>query len=101
MTLKSSNPDEHENAGILLIEVDDILEGGNEEHRARMKKFYQKYKCGKSKRIVDLKEEGTRISGIRVKQNPDYTFTWDMNEYAKDMEKIELPRGYYAQMERE
>ena len=66
-----------------------------------MKQFYAKYKCGKSKKIMDLGEEGTLISGIRVKQKPDFSFTWDMTEYAKTLEKIELPRGYYAQVEKE
>ena len=64
-----------------------------------MDQFYAKYKCGQTKKIMDLGEEGALISGIRVKQKPDFSFTWDMNEYAKTLEKIELPRGYYAQME--
>ena len=35
--------------GIILIEVDDILEGGADVHRTRMKSFYEKWKCGKRK----------------------------------------------------
>ena len=42
------------NDGLILIEVDDILEGGNERHHKLMQQFYSKFKCGKNKRIVDL-----------------------------------------------
>jgi len=56
------------NDGAVLIEVDDILEGGNAVHREKMKVFYSKYKCGKNKKLQDLGNEGTLISGIRVAQ---------------------------------
>ena len=42
MTLASSKANDVENAGVILIEVEDILEGGNEEHRRTMDKFYEK-----------------------------------------------------------
>jgi len=99
MTLKSSRAGEVVNAGTVLIEVDDILEGGNEEHHKKMELFYAKYQCGKSKRLIDLGDEGTLISGIRVKQRRDVSFTWDMIEYADKMELIEVPRGYITQTE--
>ena len=62
------------NDGIILIEVDDILEGGNERHQKLMEQFYSKYQCGKRKKFIDLGDEGTLISGIRVKQHKDFTF---------------------------
>jgi hypothetical protein len=37
------------NEGVILIEVDDTLEGGSAIHRKRMEIFYDKYKCGKKK----------------------------------------------------
>ena len=52
------------NQGVVLIEVDDILEGGNDRHRELMEEFYATFKCGKRKRLIDLKDEGTLISGI-------------------------------------
>ena len=61
------------NSGTVLIEVDDILEGGDEEHRGRMKGFYQKYQCGKQKRLMDLGKEGALISGIRVIQHSGFS----------------------------
>jgi len=82
------------NSGIILIEVDDILEGGDDHHQRTIEKFYDKYKCGKRKKIQDLGEEGTLISGIRVVQKQDYSFAWNMNEYAETMEIINIPRGF-------
>jgi len=83
------------NDGVILIEVDDLLEGGSPRHRKLMEKFYTKYKCGKKKRLVDLKAEGTLISGIRVHQHQDFSFTWNMNEYARDhMKPIMVARGF-------
>ena len=37
----------YENEGLVLIEVDDILEGGNARHRKLMKEFYSVYNFGK------------------------------------------------------
>ncbi len=71
------------NDGIVLIEVDDILEGGNDTHRKRIKKCYAKYQCGKRKNLQDLGKEGALISGIRIIQNKDFSFNWRMNEYVK------------------
>jgi len=85
------------NDGIVLIEVDDIFEGGNKNHQDRMEKFYSKYKCGKRKKLIDLGSEGTLISGIRVLQHKDFSFSWNMNEYAAKMQPIQVPRGYMSQ----
>ena len=86
--------------GVVLIEVDDILEGGNDRHRALMEEFYSKFKCGKRKRLIDLKDEGTLISGIRVRQFPDKHFEWDMNEYSHNkLQPIECPRGTITKTE--
>ena len=83
------------NEGVILIEVDDILEAGGKTHRDTIEKFYAKYQCGKRKKLQDLGDEGTRISGIRVKQLADFSFRWHMKEYAaKDMLYIDVPRGF-------
>ena len=86
------------NHGTVLIEVDDLLEGGDEVHRKRMETFYAKYQCGKRKKLQDLGDEGTLISGIRVIQKADFSFVWHMNEYSdKAMSYIDIPRGYLTQ----
>eukprot|EP00973_Karenia_brevis_P007446 1006978-Karenia_brevis.AAC.1 len=47
MTLPSKT-DSKINEGIVLIEVDDILEGGpSHRHREYFARFYKRWKCGK------------------------------------------------------
>ena len=94
MTLPSQTPGRTTVEGIVLIEVDDILEGGTAEHRARMDLFYKKYQCGKRKCIQELRSEGTLISGARVIQRKDFSFVWHMEEYVeKTLQSIDYPRG--------
>ena len=49
---------------------------------------------------MDLGDEGTLISGIRVIQHKDFSFSWHMNEYIENsMHIIETPRGLMSQKE--
>ena len=41
----------------------------------RMSAFYDKYQCGKRKKLIDLGDDGTLISGIMVRQAKDFSFT--------------------------
>ena len=44
--------------------------------------------------VHTLGSEGSLISGIRVIQNKDFSFTWHMSEYVeKQMSLIKTPRG--------
>ena len=83
--------------GQLLLDVDDFMEGGNEMHCETMRKFYDKYRCGKA---VDLRlagQEGIRFAGRRVVQHPDFRITVSMDEYVKSkLRPIEVPRGYLS-----
>ena len=62
-----------------------------------MKKFYDKYRCGKA---IDLRlagQEGTGFAGRRVVQHPDFRITVSMDEYVKSkLRPIEVPRGYLS-----
>ena len=83
--------------GVILVEVDDLLEGGTSQHRKNMDTFYKRWKCGKKKTLDDLGDEGTLISGIRVIQHKDFSFSWHMEEYAKSkLSLIEVPRGFMS-----
>ena len=66
-------------------------------HRETMRKFYDKYRCGKA---IDLRlagQEGTRFAGRRVVQHPDFRITVSMDEYVKSkLRPIEVPRGYLS-----
>eukprot|EP00973_Karenia_brevis_P007739 1051151-Karenia_brevis.AAC.1 len=66
MTLPSSSSSKI-NDGVVLIEVDDILDGGpTARHRMKFKRFYRRWKCAKFKKLRDKGEEdGTLISGVR------------------------------------
>ena len=83
--------------GQLFLDVDDFTEGGNEMHRETMRKFYDKYRCGKA---IDLRlagEEGTLFAGRRVVQQPDFRITVSMDEHDKSkLRPIEVPRGYLS-----
>eukprot|EP00435_Cladocopium_sp_Y103_P023371 s61_g5.t1 len=58
--------------GFMVLEVDDILEAGGEEHRALMKQLEAKLRFGK---IVNLQESegGSGYAGRRIKQHPDFS----------------------------
>ena len=66
-------------------------------HRETMRKFYDKYRCGKA---IDLRlagQEGTRFARRRVVQHPDFCITVSMDEYVKSkLRPIEVPRGYLS-----
>ena len=61
------------NEDIVLIEVDDILEGGSPSHRVKIESLYQRWKCGTCKNLKKDGKVGTRVTGIRVIQNMGYT----------------------------
>ena len=66
-------------------------------HRETVRKFYDKYRCGKA---IDLRlagQEGTRFAGRRVVQHPDFCITVSIDEYVKSrLRPIEVPRGYLS-----
>ena len=65
-----------------------------------MESFYRQCSFGKRKRIIDEGDTGTLISGRRVRQLQDYSFVWDMDDYAsKHMKAIEAPRGLLSSTE--
>ena len=64
----------HPTEGIIVVEVDDILESGNERHRNKMAWLEKKLRFGK---IINLREhpEGTGYAGRRIMQGPDGSFS--------------------------
>ena len=66
-------------------------------HREAMRKFYNKYRCGKAINLRLAGQEGTRFAGRRVVQRPDFRITVSMDEYVKSkLRPIEVPRGYLS-----
>ena len=70
--------------GILVLEVDDMLEAGNETHRQKMKILEQKLRFGKIVELMDMQAEGSGYAGRRLRQLPDYSFEIDMTDYVKN-----------------
>ena len=56
--------------GQLLLDVDDVIEGGKETHRKTTEGFYDKYRCGKAVDLMSAGQEGTRFAGRRAAQHP-------------------------------
>lgn len=84
--------------GNVVLDVGDLIEGGTDEHRRRMDRFYKKYKCGKQLRIKDNRDDGTLVVGRRVVQREDSGFRLSMHDLAeKKIWPIEVPRGYLSQ----
>ena len=69
--------------GAIVIEVDDVLEAGDEEHRRRMKVLEEKLRFGKA---VELQSEdlGTGYAGRRIRQEQDCSFTHSMQDYVQN-----------------
>eukprot|EP00435_Cladocopium_sp_Y103_P008346 s2034_g2.t1 len=68
--------------GFLVLEVDDILEAGDAEHREKMKWLESRLRFGK---VVNLQETenggGSGYAGRRVMQNKDFSFSYSMDDY--------------------
>ena len=96
MTLPPSDRNQVDNQGFVLIEVDDIFEAGDGRRRKLVEHFCERCQCGKRKRLIDLGDEGTLISGKRDIQKQDKSFVWHMDEYAVGIKPISVPRGYIS-----
>ncbi|CAE7871011.1 unnamed protein product, partial [Symbiodinium sp. KB8] len=64
--------------GVMVIEVDDIIEGGDERHRQLMTELEGEVTFGK---IVNLQEKESSYAGKSLKQLPDFSFESHMDEY--------------------
>ena len=73
--------------GIIVIEVDDLLEAGSSEHRAKMKWLESKLKFGKVVELMGVKE-GTGYAGRKIRQLSDFSYTYSMDEYVRDRLKF-------------
>ena len=93
LTLDSDKHDaEAKTQGVVVIEVDDVLEAGNAEHQKRMKWLEEKLRFGKA---VELRSEqsGTGYAGRRIKQNEDYSYEYSMDDYVQNrLKPVSLER---------
>ena len=66
-------------------------------HHETMRKFDDKYCCGKAADLMSTGQEGTRFARRRVVQHPDFRITVSMDEKVKSkLRPIEVPKGYLS-----
>eukprot|EP00913_Durusdinium_trenchii_P000984 g908.t1 len=70
--------------GILVLEVNDALEAGNEVHRQKTQTLEQKLRFGKVVQLMDMQSEGSGYAGRRLRQLSDYSFEIDMTDYVQN-----------------
>eukprot|EP00913_Durusdinium_trenchii_P004841 g4496.t1 len=78
-------------AGMVAIEVDDLLTAGNHFHEEKMMKLREIYQFGK---WVELQkaDNGASFNGRRLQQLPDYTIKIDMKKFVEErLNQIVLP----------
>ncbi|CAE7561146.1 unnamed protein product, partial [Symbiodinium sp. CCMP2456] len=64
--------------GALVVEVDDVVECGDDRHRECVSELEKTIKFGKS---INVQETETMYAGRSLKQLPDYSFELHMEQY--------------------
>ena len=64
--------------GLLLVEVDDLYEGGSERHRSLMQEIQTKFRFGKHTSL--MQPEGGTFDGMRMVQKQDFSFFLSMKD---------------------
>ncbi|CAE6964999.1 GIP [Symbiodinium sp. CCMP2592] len=75
--------DQKSTQGIIVIEVDDVLEAGGERHREKMKALESRFRFGKVTSLLDT-ASGSGYAGRRLKQSPDFSFSYSMSDYVSN-----------------
>ena len=83
LTLDSeSRAEGAETQGILVIEIDDVLEAGGEEHAKRMQWLEDRLRFGKAVVLQD-EPSGTAYAGRRIQQMADFSYVYSMDDYVQ------------------
>ena len=79
--------------GVIILEVDDILEAGTAIHQKKMELLEKRLRFGKVVSLTDV-QEGTGYAGRRITQSKeDYSFTYTMDDYvANRLQQVVLDR---------
>ena len=89
---KNANGSPSQTQGLMVIEVDDILEAGNENHRKKMKWLEERLRFGKVENLKDS-GDGSGYAGRRVKQAEDFGFSFHMKDYIQNrLKPIQIDR---------
>eukprot|EP00971_Amphidinium_carterae_P309319 6146843-Amphidinium_carterae.1 len=72
--------------GMIVLLIDDVIDGGTDQHRQNMDYLQQRFKFGRYKSIMQT-PEGCMFNGRRLRQKSDYTVTCSMEDYIYKIEK--------------
>ena len=88
-------PDERnpsESKGVALLEMDDVMEGGDSDHDSRLENIASQIDFGKT-RLVYGDQSGALFNGRRWFQDKQFNITYNMNEYIRDrLHPVDIPK---------
>ena len=75
--------DQDKTQGIVVIEIDDLLEAGSPRHREKMTLLEKRFNFGKVTNLMET-EAGSGYAGRRLRQRKDYSYVYSMNDYVSN-----------------
>ena len=79
--------------GIVVVEVDDLLCFGNEQHDGKLKELQQRFHFGKFVQLAE-EAEGASFNGRRIKCLPGGGYEIDMTKFVTErLQEVELEKG--------
>ena len=72
--------DQEKTQGIVVVEIDDLLEAGSQRHREKMALLEKRFRFGKVTNLMET-EAGSGYAGRRLRQRQDYSFVYSMTDY--------------------
>ena len=87
------SPDHAETDGLIILDVDDTLDGGNPRHDELVKKLRERFTFGRYNVLMD-NPKGLTYLGRTIKQFPHFGFNIDMSAYITDkLKPVILNKG--------
>ena len=78
---EGEDPTKIKTKGLMIIEVDDILEAGDDDHMSKMKVLAEKVRFGKIEELNQPDGKGAGYAGRRIQQWDDFSFSYHMQDY--------------------
>ena len=72
--------DQEKTQGIVVIEIDDLLEAGSQRHREKMNLLEKRFRFGKVTNLMET-DAGSGYAGRRLRQRKDFSFVYSMTDY--------------------
>ncbi|CAE7241405.1 RE1 [Symbiodinium sp. CCMP2456] len=87
--------------GVIVVEIDDLLCFGLDEHERRLQKLRQRFAFGKFHRLQEM-PQGTAFNGRRIRQQSDYSLKVDMCKFVTErLSQVFLEKGRRSQPDAE